>query len=274
MESRHVLITGAAGFIGGACVKEFVGRGWHATALVHRRSNERLDNLERNGQVDILRASISNRDELFRVLRQYSQKTGIKFDAIVNCAGRASDIGSDRLFREANLRGVENLIECVREFHIGRLVQISTTDVYGISDFTNLAEDAPLANNRRNPYPKYKILAEKLIRANLLPEKYVILRPAAVWGPGDTTLMPRILSFLKSTPVIIHFGKWKGRNVWHLAYIENVARMAYAATISDEALGNAFNVADREKTTIDEYYRMLLSVFFPGKNIRSVTLPF
>jgi len=95
-----------------------------------------------------------------------------------------------------------------------------------------------------------------------------------VWGPGDTTLMPRIVRFLRSTPFIIHFGKWKGKNVWHLAYINNVTRMVYAAATAEEALGEVYNVADKERTSIDDYYRMLMSVFMPEKKVRSITLPY
>jgi hypothetical protein len=53
-----------------------------------------------------------------------------------------------------------------------------------------------------------------------------------------------------------------------------VSRTAWAAAVADEALGRAYNVVDREKTSIDEYYRLLIDVFLPHRRgIRSRTLP-
>jgi nucleoside-diphosphate-sugar epimerase len=151
---------------------------------------------------------------------------------------------------------------------------MSTTDVYGIRDFSGAGEDTPLANNRRNPYPKYKILAEEHIRRSLPADRYVILRPAFVWGPGDTTLMPRAIAFLRASPVIVHFGPWRGHNRWPLAYVGNVARVAWAAATSDAAPGEAYNVVDPEPTSVDDYYRLLIDLFLPERSgIRSLSLP-
>ena len=264
MSDGRVLVTGAAGFIGGACAREFSSRGWDVTALVHRREPEGLSGAR------IIRASITERDQLISALCGEGP-----FDAVVHCAGRASDVGRDHEFRAANHQGVLNIIECMEPAGIRRLVHISTTDVYGIRDFVSAGEDTPFLNNLRNPYPKYKILAERDIAEKLPAERYVILRPAAVWGEGDTTLLPRILSFLRTSPFIFHFGKWRGRNRWPLAHVSNVARAAFLGASCNDALGQAYNVVDPEHTTIDEYYRMLIRACLPEKaGMRSVSVPF
>jgi 2-alkyl-3-oxoalkanoate reductase len=272
---KSVLVTGAAGFIGGACVREFVRRGWRVTALVHRNLPSHLEELERAGSVSLVRASITDGEPLREALARFQEHQGAAFCAVVHCAGRATDIGRDSRFRSANFDGLKNVAAFLKGHPPGRLIHISTTDVYGLKDFRDADEDTPLCNNTGNPYPKYKILAEKWIRQNLPPERFVILRPAAVWGPGDTTILPRILQFLRSSPAIFHFGKWRGRNRWPLAYIRNVAAAAALACGREEALGCAFNVLDGERTSIEEFYRILLATFFPERaDLRSVTLPF
>jgi hypothetical protein len=51
--------------------------------------------------------------------------------------------------------------------------------------------------------------------------------------------------------------------------------MAYVAAWSGKALGETYNVIDREHTTIEAYYRMLIDRFLPErKEVRSVTLPY
>jgi len=197
------------------------------------------------------------------------------FDAAIHCAGRATDVGPDREFRRANFLGVVHLIECMRRVGIERLVHVSTTDVYGLRDFRNADESTPLADNLRNPYPKYKILAERAVRELLPPQRYVILRPGIVWGPGDTTILPRVLDFLRAGSFLVHFGRWRGANRWPLAHVENVARAAFLAADRDDCAGQAYNVVDPEHTTIDEYYRLVAEAFgLRGAARKSVTLPF
>ncbi len=263
MNCKRVLVTGAAGFIGNACAREFMERGWDVTALAHRRTPEGLDGAR------IIRASMADKDELLAALAGSGP-----FDAVINCAGRASDVGRDGEFRSANYLAVLNLIECMSPAHIGRLVHISTTDVYGIRDFQDADETTPFCNNIRNPYPKYKILAERAIVEKLSPERYAILRPAAVWGRGDTTILPRVIGFLERSPYIVHFGKWRGQNRWPLAHVRNVAIASYLAASCDDALGESYNVVDTERTTIEEYYRMVIQKCLPEKSgIKSITLP-
>jgi nucleoside-diphosphate-sugar epimerase len=173
-----------------------------------------------------------------------------------------------------NLDGTRNVGSLVLELGVQRFVFVSTTDVYGIRDFHGESEDQlPLGMTVRNPYPEFKILAEEWIRDTLPPHRYTILRPGAVWGPGDTTLTPRMLDFLRASPALVHFGPWKGANRWPLAHVRNVATAAYLAATRPEAAGKAINVLDPEHTSLDRFYRLLAQAFLPGKRLRRVHLP-
>jgi 2-alkyl-3-oxoalkanoate reductase len=266
------LVTGAAGFIGGYVVEEFVARGWHVVALVHRRQSPRLGELSAAGRATVVRGDATDPDLAERTILPALGAGGLA--AIVHCAGRASDVGRWAAFRRANLDAVRNLAALAASTQSCRFVFISTTDVYGLRDFHGEAEDElPLANNTSNPYPEFKIQAEEHIRHALPPESWAVIRPAAVWGVGDRTLTPRIVSFLRSSPCIMHFGRWRGRNRWPLAHVRNVASAAYAAATLPEAGGLATNVLDDEFTTCDELYRLLAEVYLPGRKLASVTVP-
>lgn len=269
---RHVFVTGAAGFIGGYTCREFTEQGWHVFALVHKKTSALLDELAASGRVTILRGDLTDFEHLELSLREVSRNAPL--DAIVHCAGRASDVGRRDEFRGVNYDSVENLCRLADTLNVGRFVFISTTDVYGLRDFNGESErELPLQNNMGNSYPEFKIAAEELIRSTLPAERYAIIRPAAVWGVGDPTLTPRIVSFLKSSPWIVHFGKWRGSNRWPLAHVRNVAAAIYLAATLPEAAGSATNVLDSEVTTIDEFYRTIASIYLPGKKLRSITLP-
>lgn len=255
----HVLITGASGFVGGACAAEFRTRGWQVTALIHRRPLH-----QPRGRV--IRADLDDAT----ALRDVPQP----IDAIVHCAGRATDVGPRARFLRDNLRLTEQVCALVRRLEIKRMVHISTTDVYGVRDFDAADEETPLEDNQKNPYAETKLLAEEALRAHLPRERYCILRPAFVWGPGDQSVLPRVLAFLRAAPVIIHFGAWRGRNRWPLSYVGNVARAAFLTAWAPEASGEAYNVVDRERLTLDAYYRDLIEIFLPAmRGKRSCTAP-
>jgi nucleoside-diphosphate-sugar epimerase len=270
-----VLVTGAAGFIGGHIVKTFVQEGWHVIALVHRQSSPLLAALAATGQITLLPGDTTNGPELSGKLKPLLAQRGKTLSVIVHCAGRASDVGRDREFRRTNYEATQAMVRLAQEFAVDRFVFISTTDVYGMRDHQGGQEDEiPLRPYPANSYPKYKLLSEQHIRETLPQARYCLIRPAQVWGVGDTTLTPRIVEFLKLSPVIIHFGRWQGRNRWPLAHVDNVAMATFLGAIRPEAAGLAINVVDNEITTMEEFYRLLAALTLPHKRFRSITLPF
>ena len=125
----------------------------------------------------------------------------------------------------------------------------------------------------KNPYPKYKILSEKWLAATLPRERFSCVRPCVVYGRGDTSITPRTVAYLKNSPLVFHFGKWRGRNRWPLAHVENVCRTLHAAMVLTEAGGEGVTVLDSRRVTVSEYYHELAAEFLPGKRLREMTLP-
>jgi nucleoside-diphosphate-sugar epimerase len=122
-------------------------------------------------------------------------------------------------------------------------------------------------------YPKYKIQSELFLQANLPAERFSCVRPCVVFGNGDTTITPRAVAFLKSSPFVIHFGKWRGKNRWPLAHVENVCRTLHGAMLAPEAGGKGATVLDTKYTTLSDYYRELAAEYLPEKKIRELCLP-
>ena len=267
---KKVLVTGASGFIGYNTVLEFLKRGCFVYALVHYEIRPELLELEIEKKINIIKSDVTEYKSLLNVFNELP-----KLDAIIHCAGRASDVGKDKEFRKTNYESVKHLVELVKIFNVKRLVFVSTTDVYGIRNFNEETElELPFAENAKNPYPKYKIKAEKWIKERLSEDRYCIIRPAAVWGEDDPILTKRIKDFLSSSRFIIHFGRWKGHNRWPLAHVKDVAHAIYIGAFHPDSKGLAINVIDEKKTTIDEFYRFVANKYFPNKTFKSITLPF
>lgn len=271
---KCAFITGAAGFIGGYATRIFVKEGWHVLALIHRTSSPELEAMAANSSVTIIRGDVTDYDGVRSSIQAQMKERDLDLTAIVHCAGRASDVGWRREFRRTNFESVQHMVRLVKELNAGRLVFVSTTDVYGLRDFNGETEEELVcAEKPGNYYPAFKIAAENWIRRELPADKFSIVRPAQVWGVGDTTLTPRIVDFLRRSRCIVHFGKWRGRNRWPLAHVKNVAAALYATATLPDAAGTAINVLDDENTTMDEFCGILVEVFLPEKRVGSVTLP-
>lgn len=265
-ETKDVLITGAGGFIGGRVVREGLRRGYRIHALVHREKPRWLLDDER---IRIQAGDIRDAGWLEMV---FSSLPRLK--AVIHCAAKASDVGRDKDFRGINYDAVRTIGALSLKHQAGRMVFISTTDVYGLRDFNGEGEDElPLARDCRNPYPKYKIMAEDWIRTHLPPERFCLIRPAAVWGEDDPTLTRRIRDFLAWSPAIVHFGRWRGENRWPAVRVEKVAQAAWLGALLPEAGGLAVNVLDSERISVDGFYRRVAARFFPGKKFRTLYLP-
>jgi nucleoside-diphosphate-sugar epimerase len=272
---RYVFITGAAGFIGGYVAKTFVEKGWHVLALIHHTTSPSLTKLSHIGTVTIINGDLENIADITKKLAVELEKRRSNLDVIIHCAGRASDVGWRSEFRRINFETVKALVQVIKNMRVRRFVFVSTTDVYGLFDFSGEPEDElPLRERPDNPYPEFKIAAEQFIRTELPADQYSIVRPAQVWGVGDQTLTSRIVDFLKWSPWIVHFGKWRGSNRWPLAHVKNVALTIFLAATASDSGGQAINVIDDEKTTIDEFYRILARIYLPNKTYKTVTLPF
>ena len=255
--SKTVLVTGAGGFIGLNVAEEFANFGWRVIALVHHNIPEKLKALQ---NIKIIQGDVTSQD----FMKQFEGKV----DVLAHVAGLAADIGEEKKFIELNYEPIKYLSKIPTE----KIVYVSSSDVYGIKDFENATEDTPMVEFPKNPYPRYKIKSEIWLRENC--KNYVIIRPAAVWGEGDKTLENRVVDFLKTSPFIVNFGKWKGQNRWPLANVKNVAKAIVSVSMCNDFDKQAITIIDPEKTTIDEYYRQVAAKYFPEKIFKSISLPF
>lgn len=171
--SRRVLVTGGAGFIGSHYVRSLASGAYPAwagaeiTVLDKLTYAGNLANLEpAAGRFEFVRGDICDAELLAAVVPGH--------DVVVNFAAESHvdrSIVSAGEFVRTNAGGVQTLMQACLDAGVGKVVQVSTDEVYGSIDEGSWDERTPLAPN--SPYSAAKaggdLLALAYFRTHGLP---------------------------------------------------------------------------------------------------------
>ncbi|MFH1604818.1 MAG: NAD-dependent epimerase [Pseudomonadota bacterium] len=141
----HILVTGAAGFIGAALSLRLLGRGDRVLGLDNLNDyydvslkQARLARLRAHPGFDFLKADIADRERMARMFAAH------RFDAVMHLAAQAGvrySIENPYAYVDANLTGFVNVIEGARRSEVGHFVFASSSSVYGANVKLPFAED-------------------------------------------------------------------------------------------------------------------------------------
>lgn len=231
-----VAVTGASGFIGGAVCAAALAQGWAVHAFGRRPRPDRLPAAVPYHRWDIAEPAAGPLPPV---------------DVVIHCAGNASDWGPERALWAANMAGTQHVLEAFPE---ARFVHVSTASVYDPFRPTVMAVESQAPVGRYvNAYGDSKAAAERLLLSRAA-DRAVILRPHAVYGPGDTTLLPRVLGAIRGRRL---FAVGDGRQRISLTSVHNLVQACLLAAAGPVCSG-VYNVTDAEPVALDAALRALL----------------
>ncbi|GAA4018416.1 NAD(P)-dependent oxidoreductase [Deinococcus rubellus] len=179
----RILVTGATGFLGGAAARA-LARSGHDVIGTGR-------DLERGAALEAAGVRFVAFD-----LHKPPSPLLSRLDAVLHCAARSSLWGRWADFEADNV-AVSARLACACAQRGLRLVHISTPSVYNATGLTRqVPETASLGPRFDSLYARSKYRAELEVRFHL-PDA-TILRPRGLYGPGDSSLMPRLVRALRS----------------------------------------------------------------------------
>ncbi len=257
--SRVVLLTGGAGFIGSHLTRLFVTKYPEYTIVVldkltYAGNLENLKDLEGATNYEFVKGDITDLGMLRDLFAKY------QFDAVLHCAAESHvdrSITDPLAFVQTNVIGTVNLLQAAKESWnpaMGNKIfyHISTDEVYGSLGENGLfTEETPY--DPRSPYSASKASSDHFVRAYYhtykLPVK--ISNCSNNYGPYHfpEKLIPLCINnILHNNPLPIY---GKGENVRDWLYVEDHVR-AIDVIFHNGEVGETYNIGGHnEWTNID-----------------------
>lgn len=237
-----VLVTGGTGFTGKALVRRLLDEG-HQVKVLDYKTGLKTEELRKWG-AEVIIGSVTDKKLVDQCVE------GV--DVVHHLAAAFRELNvPDNYYREVNVGGTLNALEAAFRHKVKKFIYCSTCGVHGNIDHPPGGEDAPIQPADYYQVTKYE--AEPLV--NEFYKKgmnTVILRPAAIYGPGDPERFYMIFK-RAAKGTFPMFGN--GKTLYHPLYIDNLIDAFMLAMKEDKGSGQAFLIADEEYLGIEELVR-------------------
>ncbi len=262
-----LLVTGGAGFIGSAVVRQAVAQG-HAVVnvdvLTYAACLANVDSVASSPLYAFEQADICDRAAMERILAAH-QPDAIMHLAAESHVDRSIDGPGD--FIHTNITGTYTLLEAARAYWTGkgkpegfRFHHISTDEVFGTLGATGMfTEDTPYAPN--SPYSASKAASDHLVRA--WHETYglpvVMTNCSNNYGPfhfPEKLIPVVILKALAGAPIPVYGA---GENVRDWLYVEDHAD-ALLTVVQKGVLGRSYNIGGENEARNIDLVRSLCAI--------------
>lgn len=208
LKGKKILVTGADGFIGSHVVERLLGYGADVTAFCMYNSfgahgwldeSQAFKGAVRDGQARAVLGDVRDAEHVSSTVEGH--------DVVLHLAALIAipySYSAPRSYVETNVVGTLNVLEAVRKHGVQRMVNTSTSEVYGTPDSVPITETHTLKG--QSPYSASKIGADKMAESYALSFEtpVITLRPFNTFGPRQsaraviTTVLSQLLAGTKT----------------------------------------------------------------------------
>ncbi len=234
----QILITGAAGNLGGLLARHLVPMGHTLRLMFHR---QRLDpDLTRAANVHAVQADLANPATLPAAVDGA--------DVVVHFAGRLFAPRPERFLPETNTRWFDNLLAAALQARVGRVILISFPHVEGPTSVeapaTGRLDRQPISVHARTRLDEERLLVRQTEGSGTIP---VVLRLGMVYGRG--ILMIEAARWLARRRLLC---VWPEPTLYHLLATADYLRAVEAAIVLPGVRG-IYHIGDEQPVTLQRF---------------------
>ena len=252
-----VLVTGGAGFIGGHLAETFAADGHDVVVLDNFEPYYDLGIKEHN--VEVGREAAKSSSGSYELVRGSTTDSELVEDLVSNTdvvyhqaaqAGVRTSVNEPRKVNSYNVEGTLNVLDAARDAEIDRVVNASSSSVYGKPEYLPYDEAHP--TTPISPYGASKLAAEHYVR--VYNEVYglptVSLRYFTVYGPRmrpNMAITNFVSRCLHGEPPVVYGD---GSQTRDFTYIEDVVDANRRLLTDDSADGEVLNIGSTDNINI------------------------
>jgi len=246
-----ILVTGADGFIGSHVVETLVKSGHDVRAFVLYNSFNSWGWLDESDKairdsIDIFAGDIRDPHGVDKAVENQ--------EVILNLAALIAipySYHSPDTYIDTNIKGTLNILQAARRHGVKRVVQTSTSEVYGTAQYIPIDEAHPL--HPQSPYAATKVGADQLALSfhASFDMPVGILRPFNTYGPRQSAraVIPTIISQLANKSKVKLGSLSPTRD---FSFVQDTANGFLAAAQSDAIVGQTINLGSGFEISIKE----------------------
>ena len=249
---NKVLVTGADGFIGSHLTEMMVRLGYEVKAFVFYNSFNSW------GWLDHCSEDVAGNFEVFAgdIRDPHGVRTAMRdCDAVLHLAALIAipySYHSPDTYVDTNVKGTLNVVQAARELELQRVIQTSTSEVYGTATYVPIDEKHPM--QPQSPYSATKIGSDAIAMSfhNSFELPVTIARPFNTYGPRQSAraVIPTIVTQIASGKRQIKLGDLTPTRDFN--YVEDTCRGMIALAETDSAIGETVNIGSNSEISIGD----------------------
>ncbi len=254
----RILITGGTGFLGRSTAALLLDQG-HQVLLLGRDFAAASGLVAQGAQP--IAADLRDHAAVVQACKHV--------DCVIHAGALSAPWGDRRDFFSINVAGTRSVIDGCRLNQVRRLVYVSSPSVvFDGKSHVNATEATPYPRRFASIYSETKKLGEDVVRGARDLES-VIIRPKAIFGPGDRSLLPRLLDAARAGR-LPQIGD--GKNLVDLTFVENVAYALVLALTPTDAVGKTYTITNDEHVPLWPTIRSILKQLHISQPQRHIPL--